>query len=213
MKISEIYRSIQGESTYAGLPCTFIRAAGCSLRCRYCDTGYALDPRSGESMTLDAILEQVKPLGYDLVEITGGEPLEQKETPELCRRLLELGAKVLLETGGAYRIDSLPEGVVTILDIKTPSSGMAHRNEWTNLERLSPCDEVKIVIGDREDFDWAVAVCRRYGLFGKGPLHFSPAFPALSPALLAQWILEEKIPVRLHLQWHKYIWPPDRRGV
>ncbi|MEW6238321.1 MAG: radical SAM protein [Candidatus Omnitrophota bacterium] len=213
MRIYEIYRSIQGESTYAGLPCTFIRTAGCSLRCTYCDTEYALPRQSGSDRNLDDILAEAERLGLDLVEITGGEPLEQKETPELCARLIEKGAKVLIETGGAYRIDALPAEAVKILDIKTPGSGMAQRNDWENLLRLSPQDEIKFVLTNRDDFAWAAKVCSERGLYGAFTILFSPAFDLLPPDQLAAWILAEKIPVRLHLQQHKYIWGKDARGV
>ncbi|HOJ60194.1 MAG TPA: radical SAM protein [bacterium] len=213
MRISEIFRSIQGESSFAGLPCTFVRTAGCSLRCAYCDTGYALDKRSGEEMSLTAVLERACALGVDLVEITGGEPLEQPETPELCQRLLDLGAVVLAETSGAFPVNVLPAGVIKIMDIKTPSSRMAHRNHWANLAVLSPRDEVKFVIADREDFEWSVAVCQEQGLFHHHSVLFSPSFAVLPPVQLAQWILLEKIPVRLNLQIHKFIWEPGERGV
>ncbi|RJP25994.1 MAG: radical SAM protein [Candidatus Omnitrophota bacterium] len=213
MRISELFRSIQGESTYAGLPCTFVRTAGCSLRCSYCDTSYALDPKAGETMSLDEILRRVKELGSDLVEITGGEPLEQKETPELCRRLLDLGSTVLIETGGAFPIDPLPAAVIKILDVKTPSSKMSAKNRWANLPLLSPQDEIKFVIGDREDFDWSAAVCREHGLFHKHAILFSPSFNELPLIRLAEWILTDHLPVRLQLQLHKFIWPPHTRGV
>lgn len=213
MRVSEIYRSIQGESTYAGLPCTFIRTAGCSLRCTYCDTGYALSFQSGTEMTLDDIMVQTRKLGLDLVELTGGEPLVQREITELCRKLLDAGATVLVETSGAFPIDILPEAAVKIVDIKTPSSGMMERNDWNNLAKLSASDEVKFVIASREDFEWSTAICRDYRLFGKRTLLFSPAFPNLPPVTLAEWIIQDKIPVRLQLQLHKYIWPLERRGV
>jgi len=213
MRIYEIYRSIQGESTYAGLPCTFIRTAGCSLRCVYCDTVYALPRQSGADWNLDDVLAEAERLGLDLVEITGGEPLEQSETPELCSRLIEKGAKVLIETSGAYQIDALPVEVIKILDIKTPGSGMARRNEWENLFRLSSQDEIKFVITNQEDFAWSVKVCEEHGLFGAHTILFSPSFDVLPPEQLAAWILAEKIPVRLHLQQHKYIWGKAARGV
>ncbi|MGI6458223.1 MAG: radical SAM protein [bacterium] len=213
MIISELFRSIQGESSFAGLPCTFIRTAGCSLRCSYCDTDYALSKKSGVEMELDEVLARVRHLGMDLVELTGGEPLEQEETPELCKRLLREGAKVLIETGGHKRIDVLPAEVIKILDIKTPSSRMAPQNDWHNLNALSPEDEVKFVICNREDFDWSMTVCEEYGLFGRQTILFSPGFETLQYATLAHWILEEKIPVRMQLQIHKFIWSPTARGV
>lgn len=213
MRISEIFRSIQGESTYAGLPCTFVRTAGCSLRCAYCDTDYALNLLSGDEMNMDAVEEQVLRLGCDLVEITGGEPLEQEETPALCQRFLDRNATVLVETSGAYPIDCLPVQTIKIMDIKTPSSRMAARTDWANLERLADRDEIKFVLSDRNDFDWAVAVCRERNLWNRRAILFAPAFSVLPPIQLAEWIIQEKLAVRLQLQLHKYIWPPDARGV
>ena len=213
MKISEIFRSIQGESTYAGLPCTFIRTAGCSLGCRYCDTKYAWDRCSGKEYSLDEILCTVQNLGPGLVEVTGGEPLEQEETPDLCRRLLERQSTVLIETSGVYPINILPKNVIVILDIKTPSSGIEKRNFWDNLKIISSKDELKFVIATRADFEWATEICRRFTLYGKCPVLFSPVLSTTEPKILAQWILEEKIPVRMQLQLHKIIWPPDTRGV
>lgn len=213
MRIVELYRSLQGESSYAGLPCTFIRTAGCSLRCTYCDTPHALDKQSGEEWSLDDIVAKVQSLGTDIVEITGGEPLEQEETPELCQRLLEAGLSVLIETSGAYDISVLPEDTITILDIKTPSSGMEKRNRWQNLTILKDLDEIKFVISDRADFEWAVAICNEYGLCDLNEVLFSPAYPTLEPVTLAEWILEDGIAVRMQIQLHKYIWSPDARGV
>ncbi len=213
MIISEIFRSIQGESTYAGLPCTFVRTAGCTLRCTYCDTGYALNPNSGETILLKEIINKVKELGSDLVEITGGEPLEQEETPELCRTLLGLGSTVLIETSGAFSIQPLPSEVVKIIDFKTPSSQMSHRNNWSNLDWLTSQDEIKFVICSQEDFDWSVSVCEKHDLFQKHEILFSPGFNEISPLDLANWILAEKVAVRLQLQLHKFIWPPTMRGV
>lgn len=213
MRIVEMYRSIQGESSYSGRPCTFVRTAGCSLRCSYCDTEYALSFKSGEEQPLESIIAQIQQLGIDLVEITGGEPLEEPNTPELCQRLLDQGATVLIETSGAFSIDVLPRQVIKIMDIKTPSSRMARRNHWGNLKRLSERDELKFVIANREDYDWSVNVCREQGLFGKQIIHFSPSFGVLESIELAQWILEDRIDARLQLQLHKYVWAPDAKGV
>ncbi|MDX9754361.1 MAG: radical SAM protein [bacterium] len=213
MRIVELYRSIQGESSYAGLPCTFIRTAGCSLRCTYCDTPYALDRKSGEEMPLNTLVANVLKMKTDLVEITGGEPLEQKETPALCQRLLEEGLTVLVETSGAYDLTVLPEDTITILDIKTPSSGMEKRNLMENLENLRDLDEVKFVIGTRDDFEWSLCVCNEYELFDRNEVLFAPVFGRLKPATLAAWILEDEAPVRLQIQQHKFIWTPDARGV
>lgn len=214
MKISEIYRSIQGESTWAGRPCTFVRTAGCSLRCNYCDTGYALPFDSGDDMPLDAVIARVAELGLDLVEVTGGEPLEEPETPALCSALIERGATVLVETSGAFDIGQLPSEAIKIMDLKTPSSRMQRRNRFENIALLSPRDEVKFVIADRGDFDWSAGVCREQRLFDRcAAVHFSPSFGVLDPLELTDWILKEKIPARLQLQLHKYIWPPEQRGV
>ncbi len=213
MRISEIYRSIQGESSYAGRPCTFVRTAGCSLRCSYCDTGYALEFDSGGETPLDDVVAKVKQLGADLVEITGGEPLEEPNTPELCQRLLDLGATVLIETSGAFAVDVLPPDVIKIMDIKTPSSLMARRNHWGNLKFLSENDEIKFVIADKDDYNWSVGVCREHGLFEKHITHFSPSFGVLDSVELVNWILGDGVPARLQLQLHKYIWQPDAKGV
>ena len=164
-------------------------------------------------MSLGEIVERVRHYGIGLVEITGGEPLEQTETPELCQCLLDLGLKVLVETNGAHRIDILPEETIKIIDLKTPGSQMDSYNDWDNIPLLSPKDEVKFVLLDRKDFDWAVTVCEKYGLFNKAKILFSPIVPTLAPAKLAQWILEMKIPVCLQIQIHKTIWPESKRGV
>ncbi len=213
MKIAEIFRSIQGESTYAGLPCTFIRTAGCSLRCADCDTGYALTEDSGQEISIESILKRVQELGVDLVEITGGEPLDQTETPQLCQTILGLGSTVLIETNGSKPIASLPASVIKIMDIKTPSSRMSDHNLWSNLECLTSRDEIKFVIGTRKDFYWSVDICRKHDLFGRCIILFSPLFNKVNPQDLAQWILQDKISVRMQIQLHKYIWSPTQRGV
>lgn len=213
MRIAEIYRSIQGESSYAGRPCTFVRTAGCSLRCRYCDTGYALSFQAGEDMLRSDVLQRVRELGIDLVELTGGEPLEEPETPALCAELLAEGATVLIETSGAFPIVTLPPGVISIMDLKTPSSGMQDRNLWDNISHLHSADEVKFVIGTREDFDWSVTVCREHGLFERCGTLFSPTFGKIEPLQLVEWMLAESIPARFQLQMHKYVWPPTQKGV
>ncbi len=213
MKIAEIFRSIQGESTYAGLPCTFVRTAGCSLRCAGCDTDYALSEDSGQEISIDTILKRVQELGVDLVEITGGEPLDQPETPELCQKILDLGYTVLLETNGSRPIETLPSAVIKIMDIKTPSSHMSDHNLWSNLEHLSEHDEIKFVIGTHKDFYWSVDICRKHDLFDRCAILFSPLFDKINPRDLAQWILQDQISVRMQLQLHKYIWSPTRRGV
>lgn len=213
LRLAEIYRSIQGESTFAGWPCTFVRTAGCDIRCVYCDEPQALTARGAERVSLETILARVKALGCGLVEITGGEPLLQRDVPELVRRLCDHGYEVLVETGGHHDISPLDRRCHVILDVKTPGSGMAEHNDPANLERLRPGDEVKIVLTDRADYEWARDLIRRTALEARGPVHLSPCFGALDPETLASWILEDGLRVRLNLQLHKLVWPPDRRGV
>ncbi|MCK6439397.1 MAG: 7-carboxy-7-deazaguanine synthase QueE [Planctomycetes bacterium] len=210
--IHEIYRSIQGESTFAGRPCTFVRTTACDLRCRWCDTEHAF--YEGKPMTLDNVLTEVKRLGADLAELTGGEPLLQKETPELCRRLLAMGTTVLIETGGHRDIAVLPDGVIRIMDLKCPGSGMADKNLWSNIEHLNRRDEVKFVIAGRADFDWAVEQTKLHYLCERvNAVLFSPVFGECDPAALAQWVVESGLDIRMQLQMHKHIWAPDARGV
>lgn len=209
--VSEIFSSIQGESSFSGLPCTFVRLAGCNLRCRYCDTRYALE--DGLEMSLDEILERVSSSGPNLVEITGGEPLIQKGTTHLTEILHQRGHQVLVETNGSLDISVLPEGVIRIMDIKCPSSGEDKHVMWENIWRLRNNDEVKFVISDRHDYEWARGIVReRFGRSKIGVL-FSTVFGELPPRNLVQWILEDRLPVRFQLQIHKYIWPHDARGV
>ena len=209
--IHEIYRSLQGESTFAGLPCVFIRLTACHLRCVYCDTPHAFS--EGEALDLDEILARTLDLGDDLVELTGGEPLLQPEVYPLMTRLADAGKTVLLETSGAVDTAAVDPRVRIILDIKTPGSGEAEANIWSNLDRLKPTDEVKVVVCDRADFDWAVEVVRRHRLVGRCPVLFSAAFGQVNPTELAAWILESRLPVRLQLQQHKILWDPAARGV
>ncbi len=211
LRIKELYRSIQGESTYAGWPCVFVRTAGCDIRCVYCDEAHAFS--GGERLTSDEILERVAKLGTRLVEVTGGEPLAQKGTPELVRRLLEAGYEVLVETGGHHDISVLDPRAHAIVDVKTPGSGMAAHNDLANLERLRPGDEVKFVLCDRADYDFAVRVVREHGLETRVPVHFSPVHPGLEPRDLARWLLDDGLRVRLNLQLHKYVWGADAKGV
>ena len=211
LSVCEIFRSIQGESTFAGLPCVFVRLSGCNLRCRYCDTTYASAP--GEPMIVDQVLARVATLPGDLVEVTGGEPLLQPGTPVLLEALAAQGRTVLLETNGSLPLPS-PRRCRAIMDLKCPSSGEADKIHWENLDRLQPGDELKFVMSDRADFDWAVTVIRERRLDQVGyPLLFSPAFGALDPRLLADWILDSGLTVRLHLQLHRLIWPGVERGV
>jgi 7-carboxy-7-deazaguanine synthase len=212
LTVYEIYKSIQGESTHVGRPCVFVRLAACDLRCRWCDTPYAFT--GGQKMALDDVVKAVDAYECALVELTGGEPLLQKESPALMAALLGRGHEVLLETGGHIPTDDVPPGVVTILDVKCPGSGEASKMHWPNLDRLAPSDEVKFVIADRADFDYArdVVTDRRLTERARAVL-FSPAHGLVAPADLAKWILDAGLSVRLQLQAHKYIWSPDARGV
>lgn len=213
LKVNQIFYSIQGESSYAGRPCVFIRLTGCNLRCSYCDTPYAYE--EGEDLEIEAIVDRVRSYRCPLVEVTGGEPLVQAETPVLISRLLDEGYEVLLETNGSQDIGRIDHRCVRIVDIKCPSSGQAEHNDLENLARLTEKDELKFVIGGREDYDYVrrtLELVKGKGL-GAHRVHFSPVFGKLAPATLAAWILKDHLEVRLHLQLHKIIWPPDRRGV
>ena len=209
--VSEIFASIQGESTYAGQPCTFVRTACCNLRCRYCDTTYAF--AAGEPMGLNDIVARVTALAWPLVEVTGGEPLVQKATPALLSRLCDAGLNVLLETSGSIDVAAVDPRVVKIVDLKTPSSGEQRANRWANLELLSTRDELKLVIADRRDYEWAREEVRRRRLHERCTVLFGPVFGELAADDLAGWILEDGLPVRLQLQLHKIIWGAERRGV
>jgi 7-carboxy-7-deazaguanine synthase len=212
LTVNEIYPSIQGESTHVGRPCVFVRLTACDLRCSWCDTPYAFT--GGRKMSVDEVIAQVGRYRCRLVEITGGEPLLQADAILLMERLLQDGLEVLLETGGHLSTERVPAAVLTILDVKCPASGEAARMHWPNLERLSRTDEVKFVVQDRADFDYACDVVRRYDLTTRvGAVLFSPVHGRLPPADLAKWILESALPVRLQLQAHKYIWGADARGV
>jgi 7-carboxy-7-deazaguanine synthase len=209
--VNEIYRSLQGESTFAGLPCVFVRLTACHLRCVYCDTPHAF--HQGESMTLDEVIARVQTLGDHLVEITGGEPLLQSEVFPLMTRLADAGKTVLLETSGALDTTAVDPRVHIILDIKTPGSGEVEANHWRNVDRLRPIDEVKFVICDRDDFDWAEKVVRDHRLTARCPVLFSPSFGQVNATELASWVLESHLPIRLQLQQHKILWDPKARGV
>ncbi len=211
LKVNEIFHSIQGESTHAGRPCVFVRLTYCHLRCAYCDSEYAF--YEGTERTLDEILAIVDGYGCRLVEVTGGEPLIQKETTMFLQLLLDRGYEVLLETSGAWTVEDVPDGVRIIMDLKTPGSGMGHRNRWENLAHLDGDDEIKFVICDRADFEWAKSVMEEHDLAARHAVLFSPSFDELEPRLLAEWILEEALPVRMQLQMHKFIWSPTTRGV
>lgn len=212
MKVNEIFKSIQGESTYAGSPCTFIRLTGCNLRCSYCDTVYAYE--EGEELTTEEVLARARNLGCSLVEITGGEPLLQKgEVNTLIAGLLERGCQVLLETNGSLDISHVDPRVIRIMDIKCPDSGMSGRMDWKNLERLKGDDEVKFVLSSKDDYQWAKAIISRYDLGKKIVVLLSPAFGRLEAGTLAKWILHDVLPARLQLQLQRYIWPSGKRKV
>ncbi|CAN5503442.1 7-carboxy-7-deazaguanine synthase QueE [soil metagenome] len=209
--IHEIYRSLQGESAYQGLPCVFVRLSVCDSRCVWCDTPHAFN--QGELRGLDEIVAQVVALGDELVEITGGEPLLQEEVHDLMTRLADLGKKVLLETSGAHPLDRVDSRVHIIMDLKCPDSGEEPGNHWPNLQVLKPTDEIKFVLASRLDFDWAVNAIRRHDLARKFSVLMSAVFNRLALLDLANWILESRLPVRMQLQMHKFVWEPDQRGV
>jgi 7-carboxy-7-deazaguanine synthase len=212
--VNEIFQSVQGESSFAGWPCLFVRLTGCNLRCTYCDTRHAYD--EGREMSVEDIIHQLRPFSCPLVEITGGEPLIQSETPVLIQNLLEQGWQVLVETNGSIDIACIDPRCVRIVDFKCPSSFESSANDYKNIERLTPRDEIKFVIGDREDYEFARALVARVKSLvsaAKIPIHFSPVAERLPPRILVQWILEDHLRVRLNLQLHKFIWGPDERGV
>lgn len=213
MRITEIFLSIQGESSYAGQPCVFVRSTGCNLRCVWCDTEYAF--HGGRDMSVEEILAEVERIGRDcrLVELTGGEPLLQHDIGVLSRRLLDAGYTVLCETSGSLLVDRVPPEVIKIVDIKAPGSGEVSSNDWRNLALLDPDqDELKVVIAGREDYDWAARQIRERGL-ERFVIHFSPEFQSQDPRELANWVLSDGLPVRVQLQIHKLIWEPSARGV
>jgi 7-carboxy-7-deazaguanine synthase len=211
LKVNEIFKSIQGESSYVGLPCAFVRLTGCHLRCTWCDTAYAF--HEGTDMTVEEVVQKVEAMGVKFFELTGGEPLLQEDAFELVRRLCDLNYTILIETSGAVDLSGLDPRSIKIMDIKCPSSGMTDKMIWENLNHLSPRDEVKFVIKDHIDFDWAKDIIRKYQLAKKVHLLFSPVFHELESQTLAEWILKENLPVRMQLQIHKYIWSPETRGV
>lgn len=210
--MNEIFYSIQGESTYAGRPCVFVRLTACDLRCTWCDTPYAF--HEGRKRSVDDVVAEVSRFECPLVEVTGGEPLLQEDVYPLMRSLLDRGRTVLLETGGHRSTAQVPEGVVTILDIKCPGSGESHHNDWTNLDRIRPHDEIKFVIKDRADYEFARGVTGRCRLAERAAaVHLSPVHGVLDPRQLSEWVMADRLPVRVQLQLHKYIWDPDTRGV
>jgi 7-carboxy-7-deazaguanine synthase len=211
MKLYEIYTSIQGETHYAGLPCTLVRFAGCDLRCGYCDTDYAFT--GGQEVSVDAIVDDVAARAVPLVLLTGGEPLLQRDLPTLCARLMASGHEVMIETGGHRDIAQLPAGVVVILDVKTPGSGEGERMHWPNLERLGPRDAVKFVVCSEADYVWARSVIAERRLAERCHVLLSPSFGQIEPKDLVTWMLRDRVPARLNLQIHKFVWPPEQRGV
>ena len=212
LTVNEIFHSIQGESTRAGDRCVFVRLTGCDLRCSWCDTPYAF--HEGRKMSVEDVVTAVEGYGCPLVEITGGEPLLQEGVYELMDRLLAFGHTVMLETGGHRPIDRVPAQVVKIVDVKCPGSGEAGKNEWGNLDRLAPHDEVKFVIADRADYEFARDVVVRLQLASRAAaILFSPVHGVLDPRTLSEWVIADRLPVRVQLQLHKYIWSPTTRGV
>jgi 7-carboxy-7-deazaguanine synthase len=211
LRINEIFYSVQGESSHAGRPCIFVRLTGCPLRCRYCDTTYAF--HEGRDLEAGAILAAIAAYPCKLVEVTGGEPLAQSGTPEFLRMLLDAGYEVLLETSGALDIGVVPDGVRTILDLKTPDSGESERNDWRNLDRLRPGDEIKFVIGSRRDYEWTRDIIRRLRLGERNAILLSPEWESDVREPLADWLLEDGLPARYQIQLHKFIWPGVERGV
>ena len=204
LKIHEIFHSLQGESTRVGLPTVFVRLTGCPLRCGYCDTAYAF--QGGANMSLEQILERVAGYGARYVTVTGGEPLAQKECIPLLEKLCDAGYSVSLETSGAMDTSKVDARVSVILDIKTPGSGEEKKNLWSNLDRIKPKDEVKFVLCGREDYDWARRVLAERSLADKCTVLFSPVYSQLNPTDLADWVLQDRLPVRMQVQLHKILW-------
>ena len=212
LTVNEIFYSVQGESTYAGRPCVFVRLTACDLRCTWCDTPYAF--HEGRKRPLEDVLAEVDAHGCPLVEVTGGEPLLQEGVYPLMQALLDRGRTVLLETGGHRSTERVPREVVTILDVKCPGSGESRRNDWSNLGRLRPHDEVKFVVSDRADYEYARDVVGEHDLGARAAaVHFSPVHDGLSPRTLSEWVLADHLPVRVQIQLHKVIWDAQTRGV
>ena len=209
--VKEFYKSIQGESSYAGIPCGFIRLSGCPLRCRWCDTVYGF--KGGETLTIDEIIENVKEWDVPMVELTGGEPLAQENAYELLDRLCKEGYRVLLETSGSICIQKVPEQTHIIMDLKCPDSKMSEHNLFTNLDHLKPTDEIKFVVASRSDLDWTQMIVHEYKLDQRFQLLVLPAWGLVDPKNLVEWMLELKINARLNLQIHKYIWGPKAKSV
>ncbi|MFN7146777.1 MAG: radical SAM protein, partial [Myxococcota bacterium] len=212
VRLIEVYTSVQGESTWVGLPCVFVRYAGCNLRCTWCDSTWTFT--GGERRPIDEVVEEVVATGIPLVEVTGGEPLVHRSAPALMQALLDRGLTVLLETSGSRDIAVVPDGVHVILDFKPPDSGEERANLWVNVERLRKKDEVKFVIASRRDYEWSREKLFEHHLHERaGSVLFSPAWGLVDPKDLVAWILEDRLPVRFQIQMHKAVWPPDQRGV
>lgn len=211
IKIHEIYTSIQGESTHVGRPCIFIRTSGCKLRCTWCDTPHAY--QEGHWMSIDRVMEKIAQFKIQLVEVTGGEPLEQESIYTLLQTLIDHDYEVLLETGGHILCDKVPLEVRKIIDMKCPASKMERHNNYDNLTLINKHDEIKFVIQDRQDFDWSESLVNEYDLSNKATVLFSPVFAKMKPALLVEWIMQSSLNVRFQIQLHKVVWDPEARGV
>ena len=210
LRVTEIFYSIQGESSHAGRPCAFVRLTGCNLRCRWCDSEYTFT--GGEKMSIDEILGKIKSYGTNLVEVTGGEPLAQAESLNLIERLCDEGFEVLIETSGSIDIAPVDRRATIILDIKCPGSGEVEKNRWENLQHLKPNDEIKFVIADRADYDWARRVIEQRNL-NRWTVLLSPVWGEMDLQSLAEWMLADGVPARLRTQLHKHIWGAEARGV
>lgn len=211
LKINELYLSLQGESSWTGLPCIFVRLSGCNLRCSYCDSSFSYE--EGKEYSIEEIVERVNSYHCKLVEITGGEPLLQENTALLAKSLCDAGCRVLMETNGTIDIKDVDKRVVLIMDIKTPGSGSTKKVRWENITKLKKDDEVKFVLTDKKDYLWAKDIIKQYGLAERASILISVAYGSLEPKEAAQWILDDGLDVRFQLQLHKYIWDPEKRGV
>jgi len=211
LKVNEIFHSIQGESRHAGRPCVFVRLTYCNLRCVWCDTAYAFE--EGSDLAVPEVVQRVASFGTPYVLVTGGEPLAQAGVHDLIAALLERGHEVAVETGGSLDISTLDRRVMVVMDLKPPGSGMVDRNRWENLPHLKPQDEIKFVLADRADYEWARDAIAGRRLADRCGLLLSPVHGVLEPRPLAEWILADHLPARLQIQLHKYVWPPDMRGV
>ena len=211
LKINEIFYSIQGESSYTGFPCIFIRLTYCNLRCSYCDTEYAF--YDGKDIEIKNILNEIEKYPTNLVMVTGGEPLIQEGCIDLMNQLLDKNYDVMLETSGSLSLEKVPENVVKIVDFKCPSSNMMDRNDWTILSDIRETDEIKFVIGDKEDYNWSKEMIKSYNLNEICPILFSPVYDKINMEVLSKWILEDGLKVRLQIQLHKHIWGADKKGV